>query len=517
MRGNISTFHKIVAIIMIAALAIGIATLAYFLQKPSEKASVQEIATNSTEEAARPSGTDNNSKSTPNDNNSIGQPNRPEQTVFNRSNLSTGSWSSTTQTSPFNKPNTSTKQTVTPPTAYSYVVKYLDETGKEVHRTTSEGQNGQTVVIKAEDLFSKGYELFDADAKVVKLTTGSNEISFRVGKSREKMPLEEFLKQEVNYAYPLKYRNLDFTNRQKDLEDFVIKKIYQHDKETGIFYGTKDQAEQIRTTMLNASYQGAYFRYVTDIRPMPAKAVKGDNKYQLNIEFVYKEEPENIEAGEAAITAFYEKYKNRVKTDAEKAKFIQDWLMKNVKTRVPATSEPHYPWVYNSSNQRRIHFPASAMLDGEGVCLTYAMTFARLAERFGLDVRVVQGAFIGGDARYEDRLIPQVEAAQEMLSNPDTTTYREQYFNHGWNLVKIDGKWHHVDVYHDLNLAANFKLSDKHQYFLQSDEFVKKLTIEYEMGPSVRKMNVYKAWNTNRIPAAPESQNQAKNLPDLTD
>ena len=85
-----------------------------------------------------------------------------------------------------------------------------------------------------------------------------------------------------------------------------------------------------------------------------------------------------------------------------------------------------------------------------------------------------------------------------------------------WNLVKINGNWHHVDIYHDLNLAQNFNLTDKHQFFLQSDDFVKKVSIEYKIGKRTRKHNIYKIWNKNRIPAAPTSQNSAKTLPDLT-
>ena len=139
---------------------------------------------------------------------------------------------------------------------------------------------------------------------------------------------------------------------------------------------------------------------------------------------------------------------------------------------MPSDKEPNFPWVNNSKGQRRIHFPASAMLDGEGVCLTYAMTFARLAERFGLDVRVIQGASISGGEN-DKASAERVAKYQEKLDNPDTTTYNASFFNHSWNLVKINGNWHHVDIYHDLNLAQNFNLTDKHQFFLQSDDFVK--------------------------------------------
>lgn len=53
---------------------------------------------------------------------------------------------------------------------------------------------------------------------------------FKVGKSREKMSLTEFIRQAVNYDYLLRYRNLDFIGRQAELEEFVIKMIYQGEK-----------------------------------------------------------------------------------------------------------------------------------------------------------------------------------------------------------------------------------------------------------------------------------------------
>lgn len=396
-------------------------------------------------------------------------------------------------------------------TLVNYEVKYLDESGKEIAKTVDQGTLNAEINVQAKDLFDKGYELLDEEVKKLKLGSGTNEVVFRYGKSRELMTLKEFTAREVNYKYPLKYRNLDFTGRQQDLEDFVVKKIYQLEKDTGIFYGTKDQAEQVRKTMLNGSFQGAYFRYAINILPVPTKQIEGD-KYELKIEFSYLEQPEYVMEAEAKIDEFYRQYRNLVKTDAEKVKLIQDWLIKNVKTRMPETSEPHYPWVYNSKGNRRIHFPASAMLDGEGVCLTYAMTFARIAERFGLDVRVIQGAYVFGSP---GRPSPAFEYAEKMLKNPDTTTYKAEYLNHGWNLVKVDGAWHHIDIFHDINLVENFKLADNYQYFLQSDDVIKQFEFEYEMNGRVRKAAVFKAWNTNRVPAAPSSKNDAKNLPNL--
>ena len=529
MRGNKSLFRKILVIIAIGFI-FSIAAFAYFSQKPAntntEKPQVSQDTNgreNTSDNSSQPADSKSETKTaegqqtTQTDDQKVVSGQKPASTqlpvrtiINNLAKIIAKPQISESASS--NKPATS--KTI-PDDNATYTIKYITANKQVVAAKTLHGKLNEQVTIEAEDLFDKGYELLDQDIKSLTLAAKTNEVVFQVGKSREQMPLEEFLKYEVNYKYPLKYRNLNFANRQKELEDFVVKKVYQHETETGVFYGTEDQAEQIRRTMLNSSYQGAYFRYATDIKPMPPKPTK-NGLYELNIEFTYKEWPENIEEGEAAITKFYEKYKDRVKTDAEKAKLIQDWILKNVKSRMPSDKEPNFPWVNNSKGQRRIHFPASAMLDGEGVCLTYAMTFARLAERFGLDVRVIQGASISGGEN-DKASAERVAKYQEKLNNPDTTTYNVSFFNHSWNLVKINGNWHHVDIYHDLNLAQNFNLTDKHQFFLQSDDFVKKVSIEYKIGRRTKKHNIYKIWNKNRIPAAPTSQNSAKTLPDLTD
>lgn len=178
----------------------------------------------------------------------------------------------------------------------NYTIKYTDQSGKVVLSRAGQGLPGQEITVDAEDVFDKGYEIFDAKRKSIKLASGANEIVFKVGKARELMSLAEFTKHEVRYDYPIEFRNLDFTGRQEDLQDFVVKKIYHREKDTGVFYGTKDQAELIRKTMLNGSFQGAYARYAYNIRDIPAKHIKGD-KYELKIEFDYVEHPEWMKLG----------------------------------------------------------------------------------------------------------------------------------------------------------------------------------------------------------------------------
>lgn len=393
----------------------------------------------------------------------------------------------------------------TGPAEMKYLVRYVGESGEILSEIEKTGLFGFEVVERAADLFDRGYELLDEAEKHIVLGKGPGVITFQYGKSREQMPIEEFLSREVNYDYPLVYRNLDFRGNQKALEDFVIKKIYQGDRTTGVFYGTEDQGEQVRRTMINGSLQGGYTRYAIDIVPLTPKHIEGD-KYAIEIELRYFEDLDYIKEGEKKVAEFYAAYANRNLSDIEKAKLAHDWVLANIKLFVPPSNKPE--WFYNTKGLRRVHFPASAMLDGEGVCLTYAMTYARLAERLGLDVRVVQG-YYGTQKPYYDR-------AKEMLANPDTTTYSADKFNHSWNLVKVDGQWYHVDPFHEINMIGTLPDSPYH-YFLRSDDFMShsQITVKHPRYPA-RKMDIYKAWNMNRIHAAPESRNEeAAALPNL--
>lgn len=329
------------------------------------------------------------------------------------------------------------------------------------------------------------------------------------------MTMREFLSREVDYDHPLKYRNLDFTGRQEDLEDFVVKHIYQGNRTTGKFYGTRDQALLVRQKMLNGSFQGGYFRYATNVRDMIPEHIEGD-KYSLEIELDYMEDFDYIKEAERKITTdFYNKYAPMNLSEIEKAKLIQDWLVKNVKN-FPNPDPSDQSWPKNTNGSRRIHFTSSAMLDGEGVCLTYAMTYARMAERMGLDVRVVSAGMNIYNNKYGES--PEVELTRKMMENPDTTTYSARFLNHASNMVKIDGKWYHLDVYHDINIPLNFKTDDKYAFFLQSDENYAATKISMERRGRVEEFIVSKVWNKNRIYPAPESLNEeARKLPNLAE
>lgn len=148
-----------------------------------------------------------------------------------------------------------------------------------------------------------------------------------------------------------------------------------------------------------------------------------------------------------------------------------------------------------------MNFPASLLLNGEGVCLTYAMTYGGLVERMGLEVRLIQGyAGLSGFDR--------AAQAQKMFDNPDSTTYHPGFLNHTWNLVKIDRAWYHVDTFQDMGfLQFTKKNPNPYRYFLQSDEYMREHKIK--MGTTrLREHAVNRAWSTTRMPTAHSAKNE---------
>ncbi len=114
-------------------------------------------------------------------------------------------------------------------------------------------------------------------------------------------------------------------------------------------------------------------------------------------------------------------------TDVEKVLFIHDYLAAN------------YKYDYSFQNYDAYSF----LRDGKGVCQAYMLVFSALMDRLGIPVSYVESDIL----------------------------------NHAWNVVKLDGKWYHVDATWDDPIigTANTGSTDVlgaagHVYFLLSDE-----------------------------------------------
>ena len=98
-------------------------------------------------------------------------------------------------------------------------------------------------------------------------------------------------------------------------------------------------------------------------------------------------------------------------------------------------------YAYNDSGQLDPHHsPYHVLVDSLATCTGFSTAYSFIMNQLGVETLTVEG---------------------------------EPYVDHMWNLVKLDGKWYHVDVTHALSRSssANRKVLGlvKHEEFLQSD------------------------------------------------
>ncbi len=124
--------------------------------------------------------------------------------------------------------------------------------------------------------------------------------------------------------------------------------------------------------------------------------------------------------------AYYEKEVSRLAasidpslSDAEKALFVHDYLIS----------------VYSYDTDLRVYDTYGLITGGSGVCRAYSLLYMDVLGRLGIDCAMV--------------------ISDEMV--------------HAWNIVKIDGRWYHVDLTYDDPLPERTG-QVLHDYFLLSDE-----------------------------------------------
>ena len=137
-------------------------------------------------------------------------------------------------------------------------------------------------------------------------------------------------------------------------------------------------------------------------------------------------------------------------SDLEKALALHDYLALHTKYA--------YEDSVNNSLSSSVYTAEGALVNGNAVCQGYALAYQYLLGKVGIESKYVASSAM----------------------------------NHGWNLVKINGQWYHVDVTWD-DPAWDQIGRVRHQYFMLSDSAIIRLD-HYN----------WKAWNneTETIPAA---------------
>lgn len=110
-------------------------------------------------------------------------------------------------------------------------------------------------------------------------------------------------------------------------------------------------------------------------------------------------------------------------SDYNRALVLHDWLIYNA----------NYDYTYTNYDA------AGVLLKGTGVCDSYARAYLMLCTAAGLECMYISGtAYSGGS-----------------------------WGNHGWNMVKLNGSWYHVDCTWDDPGTGGF---ERHTYFCLDDE-----------------------------------------------
>lgn len=123
-------------------------------------------------------------------------------------------------------------------------------------------------------------------------------------------------------------------------------------------------------------------------------------------------------------------------TKYQKIKAVHNWFIKNVRYDIRLFTEGKIPSVSHTSR--------GALVKGVAVCDGYAYAFQKVMKKLGIACRFVTGASGG--------------------------------VGHAWNMVKLGGKWYHVDVTFDDPIING---SDKnktpfYEFFLKSSSVMKK-------------------------------------------
>lgn len=139
-------------------------------------------------------------------------------------------------------------------------------------------------------------------------------------------------------------------------------------------------------------------------------------------------------------------------TDSQKVKVIHDYIVLNCKYDYKNYKKGTIPW--------KSYSPEGVILNKKGVCQGYAETFSLFMKALNIPCKLVTGKANNGlDDEYPS-------------ASSDFIVFDKSYGGyqpHAWNLVKLNGKWYHVDTTWD-DPVPDVKGRVMYSYFLIPDK-----------------------------------------------
>ena len=174
--------------------------------------------------------------------------------------------------------------------------------------------------------------------------------------------------------------------------------------------------------------QGDYLQWQIGDCEMSLGGYRYGADYYLTLMFtpVYYTTAQQEAEMDQAVKALLDRLDVYTATDYEKVCAIYDYICENVE----------YDYAGLAANNSNLIYTAyAALINGTSVCQGYANLFYRLALELGVDARLISGIGNGG--------------------------------GHGWNIVKLNGKYYNLDATWD---AAYAQAGLTYRYFLKCQE-----------------------------------------------
>ena len=215
--------------------------------------------------------------------------------------------------------------------------------------------------------------------------------------AQEIVPVEELQSTKNTVSAAVYERNIyETAYSMEELGQEIRSNINNREQAFSIRYvnNISSLKDGIKSIFDEAMSQDDYFHYTIQRYSYIYKGYEGDVTISFNIQ--YLETKEQVDYVDSRIDDILGKIINDNMNDYQKEKAIHDYIVLNVKYDTTLTEHTAY----------------AALAKGEAVCQGYSLLAYKMLNKAGIETRIIEGT------------------AREL---------------HLWNLVKLDGKWYHLD------------------------------------------------------------------------
>lgn len=254
-------------------------------------------------------------------------------------------------------------------------------------------------------------------------------------KSLAPLSCDIVVSQHLNVAGPKPGDDRDYVTTVEEAAALVREGIENRQETVTVAYLASSYDESIMQQVLDAALehtgvptQGDYLRWQMGKCYMSASGYSSGDKYYLTLSYApeyYTTAQQEAEL-DLAVEALLDELALDTATDYEKICGIYDYICENVVYDEAGLAAKESDLIYTAY---------AALINGTSVCQGYANLFYRLALELGVDARLISGE---GD------------------NEP-----------HGWNIVKLNGKYYNVDATWD---SPRKQANVDYQYFLRCEE-----------------------------------------------